>query len=322
VGLAYGERKLWNGLTMHVVGGERIGVLGPNGSGKTSLLRLVTGDQAPTKGTVTRGLQTKIAYFDQERTQLENEWSIYDNVAERQGAEIAGGGMVQLGERAVELRTYLEMFLFDGHAQRQKVGSLSGGERARVALAKLLKHGANLLLLDEPTNDLDVRSLGALEEMLVGWAGSAIFVSHDRYFVNRVATAVIALESVTHRATVYAGNYDTYKAVLDAANEEAKASPAVGAPPAKPAAPAPASPAASAPKKLTYAERQELDKLYPRIEEGEEAVARLEALLADPKFYAERANEVRAATERLDAARASLAQLYARWEELEKRKGG
>ena len=160
MGVVLAGRTLVTGLTLHLVSGDRIGIIGPNGAGKTTLLKLVTGELAPTSGEVVRGTQTKIAYFDQARAGLIDDWSIYENVAEREGAERTGGGMVNLGDRALDLRTYLEQFLFEPSKQRQKVGSLSGGERARVGLAKMLKTGANLLLLDEPTNDLDIRTLG------------------------------------------------------------------------------------------------------------------------------------------------------------------
>jgi ATP-binding cassette subfamily F protein uup len=180
VTLKIAGRPLVSGLTLHLKGGERIGVVGPNGIGKTTLLKAVAAELEPDGGTIARGTQTRIAHFDQTRAALRDDWSILDNVAEREDAARLGAGVVALGERTLEMRTYLEYFLFDGAKQRQKVGSLSGGERARVALAKILKSGANLLLLDEPTNDLDVATLSSLEELLSAWPGSALIVSHDR----------------------------------------------------------------------------------------------------------------------------------------------
>src|SRR5262249_29504412 len=147
-------------------------------------LRLVSGDLAPTQGKVSLGVNTRIAYFDQARAELRPDWSVFDNVAEREGAERTGGGQVQIGDIVMSLRVYLQRFLFDGAKQRQKVSALSGRERARVALAKALRGGANMLLLDEPTNDLDIAMLGELEELLTSWPGCAVVVSHDRYFLN------------------------------------------------------------------------------------------------------------------------------------------
>ena len=257
VGVDLAGHRLMDGLTLHLVSGDRIGVIGPNGAGKTTLLRLVAGDLAPTRGVVRRGKQTRIAYFDQARAGLVDEWSILDNVAEREGADRSGGGTVRVGDREIDLRAYLEQFLFDPGKQRQKVGSLSGGERARVSLAKVLKTGANLLLLDEPTNDLDVSTLAALEEMLVGWPGCALVVTHDRYFLNRVATSVLAFERGMTQVLQYPGGYDDYRAMRDAAAalriDPASKDPV--APPARQPQRTRADPPQATRRALTYAER-------------------------------------------------------------------
>ena len=209
VSLDLGERRLVHDLSLHLVKGDRVGIIGPNGAGKTTLLRLVTGELAPTEGTVVRGVQTKLAYFDQARTALRDDWTVFDNVAEREGADRTGAGPVTIGDRVLELRAYLELFLFDGAALRRKVSALSGGERARVALAMALKSGANVLLLDEPTNDLDIATLGALEELLEGWPGCVLVVSHDRFFLDRVATSILAFEG-QGRVRLYGGNWASY----------------------------------------------------------------------------------------------------------------
>jgi ATP-binding cassette subfamily F protein uup len=209
VSVDLGERRLVTDLTLHLVKGDRVGIIGPNGAGKTTLLRLVTGELAATAGTVVRGAQTKLAYFDQARTALKDDWTVFDNVAEREGADRTGAGPVTIGERVLELRAYLELFLFDGAALRRKVSALSGGERARVALAMALKSGANVLLLDEPTNDLDIATLGALEELLEGWPGCVLAVSHDRFFLDRVATSILAFEG-EGKVRLYGGNWASY----------------------------------------------------------------------------------------------------------------
>jgi len=338
VGLDLGGRTLMNGLTLHLVSGDRIGIIGPNGVGKTTLLRLVTGDLAPTRGEVVRGVQTKIAYFDQARAGLIDEWSIFDNVAEREGAERTGGGMVHLGDRTLDLRTYLDQFLFDPSKQRQKVGSLSGGERARVGLAKMLKTGANLLLLDEPTNDLDISTLGALEEMLVDWPGCALVVTHDRYFLNRIATSVLAFERGKTEVLHYGGGYDDYRAARALAEApppppprtptvpppRTKSSPprasTAPSPRGKSPPPAKAPPPAPPKKALTYGERIELDKILGVIAKTEEELASVEARLADPTLYATRGNEVRPLEDERARIAHRVTELTARWEDLEARK--
>jgi ATP-binding cassette subfamily F protein uup len=209
VSLDLGGRRLVNDLTLYLVKGDRVGIIGRNGAGKTTLLRLVTGELQATSGVVARGAQTKIAYFDQARSSLKDDWTVFDNVAEREGADRTGAGPVTIGERVMELRAYLELFLFDGAALRRKVSALSGGERARVALALALKSGANVLLLDEPTNDLDIATLGALEELLEGWPGCVLVVSHDRFFLDRVATSILAFEG-DGKVRLYGGNWESY----------------------------------------------------------------------------------------------------------------
>ena len=333
VGLELAGRTLMSDLTLHLVSGDRIGVIGPNGAGKTTLLKIVTGELAVTHGEVVRGAQTKIAYFDQARAGLIDEWSIFDNVAEREGAERTGGGQVNLGDRTMDLRTYLDQFLFDPSKQRQKVGSLSGGERARVGLAKMLKTGANLLLLDEPTNDLDISTLGALEEMLTTWPGCALVVTHDRYFLNRIATSVLAFERGSSEVLHYPGGYDDYRAI-----REEQAAARLVPPPKKtaslpPPAPSPPkteqsktqSPKTQPPKPakaLTYGERIELDNILGVIAKAETELSLLEKKLADPAVYASRGPEVAGLEASRGRAEQHVTALTARWEELEARANG
>ncbi|MGH7329838.1 MAG: ABC-F family ATP-binding cassette domain-containing protein, partial [Polyangiaceae bacterium] len=251
VSLELGKKKLISHLTMHLRKGERIGIIGRNGAGKTSLLRLVTKELEPTTGKVTQGRQTNVAYFDQSRSLLKEDWTVFDNVAEREGAIRTGAGQITLGDRTMELRAYLELFLFDAHAQRRKVSALSGGERARVTLALTLKHGDNVLLLDEPTNDLDIATLGALEDLLENWPGAVLVVSHDRFFLDRVATSILAFEGAGN-VELYGGNWQSYfdrKAEIEAmrAPIAIREAPAVTIPAPPPAA------AAAPKKKLTYA---------------------------------------------------------------------
>jgi ATP-binding cassette subfamily F protein uup len=209
VGLELGGRRLIDDLSLRLVKGNRIGIVGPNGAGKTTLLKLVTGELTPTNGKVVRGVQTKFAYFDQARTTLKDDWTVLDNVAEREHSDKVGAGEVTIGDRVMGMRAYLELFLFEGAALRRKVSALSGGERARVALALALKTGANVLLLDEPTNDLDIATLGSLAELIESWPGCVLVVSHDRFFLDRVVTSILAFEG-DGKVQLYAGNWESY----------------------------------------------------------------------------------------------------------------
>lgn len=210
----------------------------------------------------------------------------------------------------LDTRSYLERFLFDSHEQRKRVGALSGGERARVALAKVLRAATNLVLLDEPTNDLDVATLGALEEMLLGFGGAALVVTHDRWFLDRVATSLLVFEG-DGRVVRYPGNYETYRR-LKGATQSAP-------PPAEPERKAAARPSQKPdkPKGLTYAERLELEKLPERIETADALVRSLEEHIADPAFFRSEPEQVKRTLGELEAAKADASALMARWEELE-----
>jgi ATP-binding cassette subfamily F protein uup len=324
-------------LDLIVAAGERIGVVGPNGVGKTTLLRAILGvidaergvpagprpGASIVSGEIVVGKNTRVAYLDQARVELDDAKSIFDDVRGE------GSAVVQLGVRgreSMDLRSYLELFLFDPAKQRQTIGSLSGGERARVALAKVLREGANLLLFDEPTNDLDLPTLGALEDLLLGFEGSAIIVTHDRAFLDRVATSTLAFEEGVARdgvarVTRYAGGFQDY--VAQRGERRTAAASAVPLPP-EPSGEPPA-PRAAPPKgktALTYAERLELDKIVDRIDGAEKKVAEFERLLADPELYAKRGSEVAVLQAKLAGARAEAAGLAARWEALEAKKAG
>ncbi len=304
------DRVLIDKLTLALGKRERVGVIGPNGCGKTTLLRALTGERAPDAGTVVRGRNTRVAYLDQSRATLDDDKTVYDNVA-------AAGHSIELGGRTLDVARYLERFLFDPTGYAQKVGTLSGGERARVALAKLLIGRHNLVLLDEPTNDLDTDTLAAVEEMLLDFDGAAIVVTHDRWFLDRVATSILAFSAngvVDH----YQGNYSTYLALAPSSSTSAEGERSR----ASSSAPKEASARARAkPRRLTYNEQRELDGLLDRIELAEDRVSTLETALADPALYEggdkASADKVRAHTRDLGAAREEAAKLTARWEELE-----
>ena len=199
----YGDRVLMHELSFNLPPGGIVGVVGPNGAGKTTVLRMLTGDEEPDAGTLTIGETVELGYVDQSR-ELDPDKTVWEEISE-------GQDDVTLGKRTVASRAYVSWFNFKGRDQQQKVGSLSGGERNRVHLAKLLKGGANLLLLDEPTNDLDVDTLRALEDALVEFAGCAVVVSHDRWFLDRIATHILAFEG-SSQVVWFEGNYADYEA--------------------------------------------------------------------------------------------------------------
>jgi sulfate-transporting ATPase len=202
VAKAFGDKLLIDGMSFKLPPGGVVGVIGPNGAGKTTLFRMITGSENPDAGTIRLGETVKLAYIDQSRT-LDPDKTIFE--------EITGGGdLVQLGAREMNSRAYVARFNFSGSDQQKKVGVLSGGERNRVHLAKMLKEGANVLLLDEPTNDLDVNTMRALEEAIENFAGCAIVISHDRWFLDRVATHILAFEGDS-RVTFFDGNFSEYE---------------------------------------------------------------------------------------------------------------
>jgi ATP-binding cassette ChvD family protein len=199
----FGDRLLIDNLTFKLPPGGIVGVIGPNGAGKTTLFRMITGQEKPDKGTITIGESVHLGYVDQSRDSLDGKKNVWE--------EISGGNeLILLGKREVNSRGYCSSFNFKGADQQKKVGSLSGGERNRVHLAKMLKSGANVLLLDEPTNDLDVDTLRALEEALEDFAGCAVIISHDRWFLDRIATHMLAFEDDSH-VEWFEGNFQDYE---------------------------------------------------------------------------------------------------------------
>ena len=201
---AFGDRLLYEDVSFDLPAGGIVGIVGPNGAGKTTMFRMIVGQEQPDSGTLRIGDTVKLAYVDQSRDTLDAHKTVWEEISE--GAEV-----IELGNRSLPSRAYVGRFNFSGADQQKKVGSLSGGERNRVHLAKMLKSGANVLLLDEPTNDLDVNTLRALEEALINFAGCAVIISHDRWFLDRVATHILAFENDSE-VVWFAGNYSEYEA--------------------------------------------------------------------------------------------------------------
>jgi ATP-binding cassette subfamily F protein uup len=305
VGMEIEGRVLFEGLTLDLAAGVRLGIVGRNGVGKTTLVRCILGEIQPTWGEVEIGARTVINYVDQNRLALDDNKTVWEEVGE-------GQEHVRLGEEAISLRAYLRRFLFTEDRINTKIIQLSGGERSRVTLAKILKRGGNVIVLDEPTNDLDLATLRMLEEALLFFQGSVILVSHDRWFLNRVCTHTLAFEpgAVTQ---IYAGNYDYYL-------EKRRAPSALIAAPA--AAPKPAPARREKVRKLSYKETRELETIEAEIHAAEAEVVRMETAFADPKFFAEHGQHWEAHEAKLSVAKARIPQLYARWEELERIKAG
>jgi ATP-binding cassette subfamily F protein uup len=295
-------RSLFDGLELLWKPGDRIGVIGPNGAGKTTLVRTILGELAPDAGKVVVGQNTKFAFMDQARATLDGAKTVLDEVA-------GDAEAIELEDGPIHVRTFLRQLLFDDAFADAKVGVLSGGERNRVQLAKLLRAGGNFLILDEPTNDLDVLTLGVLEEALANFPGCALLVSHDRWFLDKVATGILAFEG-DGRVEFFEGNCSDY---LARGRTYTKAAAPAAAPAAKPTA----APAAPRPRKLTFKEKNELAGIETAIHEAERAVHDLEATLQDGSIYATRAAEVPALVASLDEARKKVDTLYARWQELE-----
>jgi ATPase subunit of ABC transporter with duplicated ATPase domains len=200
----YGDSLLIEDMSFLLPPGAIVGIIGPNGAGKTTLFRMLAGEETPDAGTLTMGETVTLGYVDQSRASLEGDRTVWEEISD-------GNELIALGKREVNSRAYVAGFNFRGSDQQKKVGQLSGGERNRVHLAKVLKSGANLLLLDEPTNDLDVDTMRALEEALLEFAGSAMIISHDRWFLDRIATHILAFEGDS-QVVWCEGNYQDYEA--------------------------------------------------------------------------------------------------------------
>ena len=313
VGIEFAGRRLFSDLSINFANGTRIGITGRNGVGKTTLLKIILGELAPSAGEIKIGQLTRFNYVDQSRLQLREDRTVLDEVSD-------GSEWVQWGETKLSLRGYLKRFLFTDDRITAAVKWLSGGERSRLLLAKVLKRGGNFLILDEPTNDLDLQTLRVLEEALIEFPGCVLVVSHDRYFLNRVCTGILAFEGEGQIA--YSdGNYDYYIEKKKRAAEALLPSPKSKVQGPKSVAPAPVAAPAAVPKakgrKLSFKEQRELDGIEAEIHAAEAAVAKLEALLASPDFFRTQGAKANTVIAEHDAAKAKAAQLFARWEELE-----
>src|SRR5581483_7209769 len=327
LGMDLGGRALFRNFNFTFENGQRIGVAGRNGLGKTTLLKIIIGELKPTEGTVKVGPLTKFNYVDQARLQLREERTVLEEVSD-------GTEFVIFGEGRLSVRAYLKRFLFADDRISTQVKFLSGGERSRLLLARILKNGGNFLILDEPTNDLDLPTLRVLEEALIAFPGVVLVVSHDRYFLNRVCTDVLAFEG-DERIAHSVGSYDYY---LEKKQRTTAASTRVPSPSAVRAPGGPKIskqreqqppllgeragvradfPKPTKPRKLSFKESRELEGMEAKILAREEDIARIEALFAMPDFHRTHGAQTEDLKTELAAAKDEVAKLYERWQELE-----
>ena len=301
ISYSYQQQPIIHDLTTTILRGDRVGIIGPNGVGKTTLIQLLLGQLKPDNGTVRLGTRLEVAYFDQHRAQLDGEKSVLDNLAE-------GSDKVDINGKPRHVMSYLQDFLFSPERVRTPVRSLYGGERNRLLLAKLFASPSNLLVMDEPTNDLDVETLELLEELLLDYPGTLLLVSHDRAFLNNVVTSTLVFEG-EGRVNEYVGGYDDWlrqRGGAASAVEEKRSGKNMAVQARR-----------ERPRKLGYKEQLELEELPQHIEALEAEQEQLHVQMADPAFYQQDGEAIAAAKSRLGVVEAELAERYERWEALE-----
>jgi ATP-binding cassette subfamily F protein uup len=303
VGFSYDSRPLVQPFSATFMRGDRIGIIGPNGCGKTTLLNILLGKLAPRQGTIERGANLEISYFDQLREKLDPEATVWMNVAPN------GGDTVFVNGQPKHVISYLQDFLFSSDRAKSPVKQLSGGERNRLLLARLFTQPANVLVFDEPTNDLDTETLELLEELLLGFSGTILVVSHDREFLNNVVTSTLVWEG-DGVFKEYVGGYDDWVRQRPGRIEENQERPdrKKTIPRKKP----------SRPRKLSYREQRELEQIPSRIESLEEALEQLQLQMADPAYF-KKDGFIAEAKARLASMEAELGAAYERWEALSQR---
>jgi ATP-binding cassette subfamily F protein uup len=304
ISFAYDGRAIIRDFSTTVMRGDKIGVIGPNGVGKTTLLRLLLGKLAPQSGKVRLGTNVSVAYFDQLRQQLDDEKTVQDNLG-------AGGETLVINGNSRHVLGYLQDFLFTPERARTPVRFLSGGERNRLLLARLFSKPANVLVLDEPTNDLDAETLEMLEERLVEFPGTLLLVSHDREFLNNVVASTIVFEAGDVRE--YVGGYDDW---LRQRREPSAAVSPPSAALAKDKPPAPKAESENRKRRLAYHEKRELESLPAMIDSLESEVAELHGTMAQPEFYKQPSIDIARQQAHLKKLDQQLAEAYRRWEDL------
>lgn len=312
LGFSYGDVPIFKDVNVSIMRGDKIGVIGPNGVGKTTLLKVLLGRLDPTVGQLKRGTNIQIAYFDQLRDQLDPEQTVQENVGD-------GYETITIQGRSKHVLGYLQDFLFTPERARTQIRFLSGGERNRVLLAKLFAKPANLLVMDEPTNDLDTETLELLEEQLTNYNGTLLLVSHDRAFLNNVVTSTLAYEDGTF--VEYSGGYDDWLRQIEQKQAEEESQKPIKEKPAKESVAKPKS-ASSGKRKLSNKERSELESLPAKIESLESAIAERHEAMGQPDFYQQPPEKLSEASKQLEQLETELATAFERWEELEQLQEG
>ncbi|MPM77834.1 Vitamin B12 import ATP-binding protein BtuD [bioreactor metagenome] len=299
-----GGKKIFGPLDLEIAPGRKIGVVGANGTGKTTLLRVIAGTLSPDAGVVKIAPTVEFNYIDQNKLLLNQENTVYDEIAE-------GVDQIAMGGDKISVRAYLRRFLFEDDRINTQIKYLSGGEKARLTLAKILKRGGNFLILDEPTNDLDLTTLRLLEEALAAYDGTVLVVSHDRYFLNRICDGIIGFDGAGE-CFYTPGDYDYY-----IAKRAECCAPAVAAvrPVSVPRAEA-APPPEERSRKLSFREQRELTELERRIPEIEERIAALEAIFQSPDFFTRHGTQSRELNAELEQCKTELETVMTRWLEL------
>ncbi|WP_010142095.1 ATP-binding cassette domain-containing protein, partial [Oceanicola sp. S124] len=325
---AFGGKPIVTKFDLLVNRGDRVAFVGPNGVGKTTLIKMLMGQEAPDAGEIKLGTNLVPAIFDQSRAQLDPEMTLWESLTGDKEMRVSGAAdQVMVRGTPKHVVGYLKEFLFDEAQARAKVKSLSGGEKARLLLAKLMARESNLLVLDEPTNDLDVETLDLLQELLDSYDGTVLLVSHDRDFLDRVASTTIAMEG-DGRATVYAGGWSDYRAqraeVAPMKDARAGREPGAKAQAAaqEPAAPKPAAARAAQKTALSFTEKHRLEELPAVIERFEAEIAKLEQFLAQPDLYQKEPVKFAKGTEALAERQKLLAEAEEEWMELEEKAAG
>ncbi|NOC90918.1 ABC-F family ATP-binding cassette domain-containing protein [Ruegeria sp. HKCCD6604] len=307
----FGDKQIVRNFDLLVQRGDRVAFVGPNGVGKTTLLKMLLGQVEPDEGSVSLGTNLEVAVFDQTRAQLDPEMSLWDSLTGDPDMRVSGkADQVMVGGQPKHVVGYLKEFLFDERQARAAVKSLSGGEKARLLLAKLMAKSSNLLVLDEPTNDLDVETLDLLQELLDDYEGTVLLVSHDRDFLDRVATTTIAMEG-NGRATVYAGGWSDYIAQRGEVSEKKDSKTKLSKPKVKQEA--------KARSGLSFSEKHRLEKLPAEIERLEAEIAKLEELMSDPELFTREPVKFQKATEALVERQDKLSAAEEEWLTLEEK---
>ncbi len=306
ISFAHGDKQIVKNFSTTIMRGDKVGIIGVNGAGKTTLLRLLLGQLEPQSGTIRQGTRLEIAYFDQLRDSLDGEKSVQDNVA-------YGTDTVKIGNKSKHIMGYLQDFLFTPERARTQVKFLSGGERNRVLLARLMTQPANVIVLDEPTNDLDSETLDLLEEQIVDFGGTVLVVSHDRTFLNNVVTSTIVFEA--DGAHEYVGGYDDWKATVTRRAKTATANPTTSVAKTPLIAGGATSPVKE--NRRSFKEQHELETLPKRIEKLEADIAELHDKMSNPEFFKQPSAVIVAVQASLQSLEQQLASSYKRWETLE-----